>query len=78
MWIQHQNKLEGNFTFKDFSQAFGFISRVALIAEQLNHHPTIINTYNHVLLQLQTHSAGNVVTELDHDFAKRVDEILKH
>lgn len=77
MWIENDNKLVRSFTFKNFSEAFGFISRVALIAEQLNHHPTLFNTYNQVTIQLQTHSEGNVVTALDHTFAKQVDSILK-
>jgi 4a-hydroxytetrahydrobiopterin dehydratase len=75
-WTEKNNSLEKEFTFKDFKQAFGFLQQVAFIAEKANHHPTIINTYNKVVLQLNTHDAGNTVTTKDHELAKKIDKIL--
>lgn len=66
------NKLYAKFKFKDFAEAMVFINKIAAIAEKLDHHPTIINTYNTVELYLCTHDAGDVVTEKDWDFAKLV------
>lgn len=75
MWKESNNTLEKTFTFKNFSEAFAFMSRVAMIAEKLDHHPNWSNVYNKVSIQLQTHSAGNTVTALDHKFAKMVDDL---
>jgi len=65
------------FTFKDFKQAFAFMTMVAEIAERLNHHPTWTNTYNKVEMWLSTHDAGDIVTAKDHELAKSIDAILK-
>jgi 4a-hydroxytetrahydrobiopterin dehydratase len=61
------------FKFKDFNAAFGFMSRVALMAEKLDHHPEWSNVYNRVDVVLTTHSAGGV-TELDVKLAQFMDE----
>ncbi|MFN0265043.1 4a-hydroxytetrahydrobiopterin dehydratase [Tepidamorphus sp. 3E244] len=58
--------------FKDFNAAFGFMSRVALAAEKLNHHPEWSNVYNSVEITLSTHDAGGL-TELDVKLAKKID-----
>ena len=58
--------------FADFSTAFGFMTRVALAAEAMDHHPDWTNVYNRVEITLTTHSAGGV-TELDLEFARRID-----
>jgi ribonuclease HI/pterin-4a-carbinolamine dehydratase len=76
MWSEEDNKLYRKFKFDDFREAVAFLNRVAVIAEELNHHPKIHNTYSTVELWLSTHDAGDVVTEIDHSFAKRVDEML--
>jgi 4a-hydroxytetrahydrobiopterin dehydratase len=76
MWQEKENKLTRSFKFKDFSQAFSFLTRVAMAAEKMNHHPTIINTYNQVTLELSTHDAGNTVTERDKKLAEKIDELL--
>jgi ribonuclease HI len=76
MWKETSSNLNRKFEFKDFDEAFEFMERVAEIARALNHHPSIINTYNKVELQLMTHSAGNKVTDKDRKFADRVDRIL--
>jgi len=63
MWKEKNNMLYRKFEFTDFSQAFAFITRVALAAEKMNHHPTWQNTYNTVEIWLSTHDAGDIVTE---------------
>ena len=61
--------------FRNFSQAWGFMSRAALIAEKMNHHPEWTNVYNRVDVRLRTHSAGNTVTRKDRDLAAAMDRI---
>lgn len=73
-WITKDNKLEKEFIFKDFVEAFAFLTKVAIVAEKQNHHPEIYNVYNNVKISLQTHDAGNVVTEKDHKLAKAIDD----
>lgn len=75
-WTEEDNRLKKTFIFKDFSQAFGFMSRVALIAEKMNHHPTWTNTWNTVSFELSTHDAGDVVTERDRKLAEAIDKLL--
>lgn len=77
MWEHVNNKLYQKFIFKDFSEAFAFITRVALIAEKMDHHPTWTNEYNKVEIWLSTHDAGNIVTEKDKSLSKKIDELLK-
>jgi 4a-hydroxytetrahydrobiopterin dehydratase len=62
------------FEFKDFNQAFGFMTRAALVAEKMNHHPEWFNVYNKVEVTLSTHDAGGV-TELDVKLAEAMDKI---
>lgn len=76
MWQTENNKLYQKFSFKDFNEATVFINNVASIANELNHHPTIKNTYNSVEIWLSTHDAGDVVTDKDKMFAKRIDELI--
>lgn len=73
-WIEENNTLRKTFKFKDFTEAFGFMTRVALIAEKMNHHPTWTNTWNTVSFELSTHDAGNKVTDLDRTLAKAIDQ----
>jgi len=75
MWVEENNRLYRSFVFKDFSEAFAFITRVALIAGQQNHHPTWTNTWNRVEIWLTTHDAGNRVTEKDRKLAHAIDRI---
>ena len=74
-WTEENNKLKKIFKFKDFSEAFGFMTRVALVAEQMNHHPTWTNTWNTVGFELSTHDAGDKVTDLDHKLAQAIDRL---
>lgn len=76
MWKEVKNKLYKKFEFKDFSEAFAFMTRVALAAEKMDHHPAWKNTYNKVEIWLNTHDAGDIVTEKDHKLSKRIDALL--
>ena len=64
------------FKFKDFNAAFGFMTRAALVAEQMNHHPEWLNVWNKVDVTLSTHDAGGL-TELDVKLAEAMDRIAK-
>ena len=72
MWQEKKDTLYRKFTFKDFSEAFAFMTRVALAAEKMNHHPTWKNTYNTVEIWLSTHDAGDTVTKKDHKLARKI------
>lgn len=76
MWKEKKNSLYQKFKFNDFSEAFAFMTRVALAAEKMNHHPSWKNTYNTVEISLSTHDAGDVVTKKDRDLAKAIDKII--
>jgi len=76
MWQEIDNKLIKELTFKDFKEAFGFMAKVAAIADELNHHPEWSNVYNKVMIKLSTHSAGDIVTDKDRELAKRIDETV--
>ena len=75
MWKEENNKLSKKFEFKDFSEAFAFMTRVALEAEKMDHHPSWSNTYNQVEIELSTHDAGNTVTEKDRKLSRKIDAI---
>jgi 4a-hydroxytetrahydrobiopterin dehydratase len=71
-WGLCQGKLNKEFQFKDFVDAFGFMARVALVAEAMNHHPEWFNVYSTVRVDLATHDAGGI-TELDFALARRIE-----
>ncbi|GAA4301535.1 4a-hydroxytetrahydrobiopterin dehydratase [Compostibacter hankyongensis] len=73
MWQEKNNQLVREFSFDDFSQAFAFMTRVALLAEKMNHHPYWINVYNKVDIRLSTHDAGDVITDKDRKLAAAID-----
>jgi 4a-hydroxytetrahydrobiopterin dehydratase len=75
-WTEENNRLKKTFTFEDFSEAFGFMTRVALIAEKMNHHPTWTNTWNTVSFELSTHDAGDIVTVKDQKLADAIDKLI--
>lgn len=75
MWTDNNNTLYRKFEFKDFSEAFAFMTRVALAAEKMNHHPKWTNTWNTVEVWLSTHDAGDVVTDKDRKLAQQIDAI---
>lgn len=76
MWTEEKNRLQSTFHFKDFSQAFAFMTEVAMAAEKHGHHPSWTNTWNMVDIQLTTHAAGNVVTNKDRELAAAIDAIF--
>lgn len=73
-WSLQDGKLHREFVFKDFVQAFGFMTEVALHAESSNHHPEWCNVYKKVTVNLTTHEAGGI-TERDFKLAKLMDQI---
>ncbi len=76
MWTEQENKLYKKFEFKNFSEAFAFMTRVAIEAERMDHHPYWSNVWNKVEIWLNTHDAGDKVTDKDHKLAKRIDDLL--
>jgi 4a-hydroxytetrahydrobiopterin dehydratase len=70
-WDVREGKLFREFRFADFSQAFAFMTRVALLAEKLDHHPDWSNVYNRVIIALQTHDVGGI-TAFDVELARRI------
>lgn len=76
MWKEENNKLYKKFKFKDFSEAFAFMTRVALAAEKMDHHPLWTNVYDTVEIWLNTHDAGDVVTEKDKKLSGLIDKLF--
>ena len=76
MWKEENDKLTQTFKFENFVDAFGFMTKVALIAEKMNHHPEWKNVYNKVEIILTTHDEDNTITEKDRKLAKAIDEII--
>ncbi|MBX2928771.1 MAG: 4a-hydroxytetrahydrobiopterin dehydratase [Saprospiraceae bacterium] len=77
MWTENNNRLSAKFKFKDFSQAFAFMTEVAFLAEKQNHHPDWSNVWNTVEIHLNTHDAGNIVTDRDRRLAKSIEEVYQ-
>ncbi len=77
MWEERNNQLYKQFLFTDFSEAFAFMTRVAIEAEKMNHHPQWSNVWNKVEIWLSTHDAGNTITEKDKKLAERIDKLVK-
>lgn len=75
-WKRNNQGLERTFHFEDFNGAFGFMTRVALLAAQMDHHPEWSNVYNQVHIRLTTHSAGNIVTDRDVRLALQINQLL--
>ncbi len=76
MWVEKANELSQTFTFTNFVEAWGFMNKVALLAEKMDHHPNWSNVYNTVSITLSTHDAGNKVTEKDRKLALEIDNLL--
>ena len=72
--VSGRDAISRKFVFKDFNQAFGFMTRAALVAEKMDHHPEWFNVYKTVEVTLSTHDAGGV-TELDVKLAQAMDKI---
>lgn len=81
MWKEEKGMLQAEFKFKDFKQAWAFMTEVAFHAEEQNHHPNWSNVYNTVSIALTTHDAGNTVTEKDRKLSQSISAIynrIKH
>ena len=78
MWTNDNNVLYKKFDFKNFSEAFAFMTRVAMEAEKMDHHPKWTNVYNIVEIWLTTHDSGNIITEKDTKLAAKIDGLLSH
>jgi len=76
MWQETNNSLSRTFKFKNFVDAFAFMTKVALVAEKMNHHPDWRNVYNTVEIHLSTHDAGDIVTDKDHKLAAQIDALI--
>jgi 4a-hydroxytetrahydrobiopterin dehydratase len=74
-WSIQNDKLQRELIFKDFVAAFGFMTRVALLAERMNHHPEWFNVYNRVTVDLTTHDAGGI-SERDFALARAIDAMV--
>jgi 4a-hydroxytetrahydrobiopterin dehydratase len=74
-WSIQNDKLQRELIFKDFVAAFGFMTRVALLAERMNHHPEWFNVYNRVTVDLTTHDAGGI-SEGDFALARAIDAMV--
>lgn len=75
MWQETGNTLYKKFQFNNFSEAFAFMTRVAMEAEKMNHHPLWTNVWNTVEIWLSTHDAGDNITDKDRKLARRIDEL---
>jgi 4a-hydroxytetrahydrobiopterin dehydratase len=75
-WDEKDNALYACFMFTDFSAAFAFMTRVALLSEKHDHHPIWKNTWNKVEIWLTTHSAGNTITDKDRKLAEGISELV--
>lgn len=70
-----RSALVKEFKFKDFVNAWGFMNKVALLAEKMDHHPDWSNVYNKVSIRLTTHDAGNKITGKDRKLAEEIDKL---
>lgn len=77
MWQEKDNRLQATLRFRDFVEAFAFMTEVAFEAEKQNHHPNWSNVWNTVEIHLTTHDAGNVVTERDRRLAAAIERIYQ-
>ena len=74
-WTIHEQSISRELVFNDFNEAFGFMSRVALLAEGRNHHPNWSNVYNRVSITLSTHDLGGL-SDLDVELAAAIEQLL--
>lgn len=75
-WKEESNTLTKSFKFKDFVEAWSFMTKVAMVAEKMNHHPEWSNVYNTVNIKLTTHDKGNTITEKDRKLAEKIDKLV--
>jgi len=75
MWEEREHQLYKKFLFTNFSEAFAFMTRVAMEAEKMDHNPLWTNVWNTLEIWLSTHSAGDIITEKDRELARRIDAL---
>jgi 4a-hydroxytetrahydrobiopterin dehydratase len=75
-WKEEADTLYRKFMFTNFSEAFAFMTRVAMLAEKMDHHPRWSNVYNKVEIWLNTHDAGDKITDKDRKLATQIDGLL--
>lgn len=75
-WKESKKSLKRTFKFDNFIEAWGFMSKVAILAEKANHHPEWKNVYNKVKITLTTHDEGEKVTKKDKDLAKAINKLV--
>lgn len=75
-WSASNSQLTTTITFADFTEAFGFVTRVALLAQEHQHHPDVAISWNKVTLALSTHDAGDTVTDKDRVLAAAIDGLV--
>ena len=76
LWAVRNGRLHRDFTFRSFVEAFGFMTRAALLAEAMNHHPDWSNSWNKVSIELVSHDAGGI-SQRDFDLAAAIDGLLR-
>lgn len=76
-WKLKENTLYRKIEFKNFSEAIAFMVRVAIEAEKMDHHPLWTNVYNKVEIWLNTHDAGDIITDKDYALANRINGLMK-
>jgi 4a-hydroxytetrahydrobiopterin dehydratase len=74
-WKREGDKIRRDFKFDNFVSAFGFMTKVALLAEKADHHPEWSNVYNRVSIELTTHDASGL-SQRDFDLAKQIDKLV--
>jgi 4a-hydroxytetrahydrobiopterin dehydratase len=74
-WITENNALSKSFKLKSFEEAISFMANIALLADEIDHHPKMTNLFSTVTIQLTTYTAGQTITDKDHNLAKRIDQI---
>jgi 4a-hydroxytetrahydrobiopterin dehydratase len=75
-WSVVNGKLHRAFTFRNFVEAFGFMTKVALEANSMNHHPEFYNSWNRVVIELVTHDEGDMITTLDVTLARKIAALV--
>lgn len=74
-WVEVNGALTREFRYRDFNEAFAFMTRVAVLAEEHQHHPEWTNVWNKVMIRLSTHEAGGTVTDKDWRLAEAIDKV---
>ncbi len=75
-WTEKNNKLCASFKFNDFIEAFAFMTKVAMVADKMDHHPNWSNVYNMVNIELTTHDANNSITDKDYTLAQKISSLV--